>query len=47
MLKLVNKTELMGSYKNSKLANIIAWSTSVIMIVLSGALLWMQVTGRT
>jgi Mn2+/Fe2+ NRAMP family transporter len=47
MLKLVNKTELMGSYRNSKLANIIAWSTSVIMIVLSGALLWMQVTGRT
>ena len=46
MLKLVNRTELMGSYKNSTLANVIAWSTSAIMIALTVALIWMQVTGR-
>jgi Mn2+/Fe2+ NRAMP family transporter len=47
MLKLVNKTELMGSYKNSLLANVIAWGTSVIMIALTVALIWTQVTGRS
>jgi Mn2+/Fe2+ NRAMP family transporter len=47
MLKLVNKTELMGTYKNSRFANIVAWGTSAIMIALTGALIWMQVTGRT
>jgi NRAMP (natural resistance-associated macrophage protein)-like metal ion transporter len=40
MLKLVNKRELMGNYKNSTLANVIAWSTSAIMILLTIALLW-------
>jgi len=47
MLKLVNRSELMGTYKNSRLANLIAWSTSVIMVGLSLALLWAQVTGRS
>ena len=47
MLKLVNRPQLMGTYKNSRFANIVAWGTSAIMIVLTGALLWMQVTGRT
>jgi len=46
MLKLVNKTDLMGTYKNSKLQNIIAWSTSAIMIGLTIALVWMQITGK-
>jgi len=40
MLKLVNKSELMGNYRNSKFANAVAWSTSVIMIGLTGALIW-------
>jgi NRAMP (natural resistance-associated macrophage protein)-like metal ion transporter len=40
MLKLVNRPELMGTYKNSAFANIIAWGTSVIMVVLTGAWLW-------
>lgn len=36
MLLLINKTELMGDYKNSKLFNRIAWATTVIMISLTG-----------
>src|SRR5450755_4376980 len=35
MLLLVNKKELMGEYVNSRLFNIIAWTTTAIMIVLS------------
>jgi Mn2+/Fe2+ NRAMP family transporter len=47
MLKLVNKTDLMGNYKNSKLQNVIAWATSAIMIGLTIALVWTQITGRS
>jgi Mn2+/Fe2+ NRAMP family transporter len=47
MLKLVNKSELMGTYKNSRFANAIAWSTSAIMIVLAAALAWTQLRGQT
>ena len=32
MLLLINKTELMGEYTNSKTFNSIAWGTTVIMI---------------
>jgi NRAMP (natural resistance-associated macrophage protein)-like metal ion transporter len=46
MLKLVNKPELMGNQKNSLLANTIAWGTSVIMILLTAALLYTQITGQ-
>ncbi len=46
MLKLVNKTELMGNYKNSRIANVIAWSTSAIMIGLALALAWTQLRGQ-
>ncbi len=35
MLLLVNRTDLMGSYVNSRAYNVIAWGTSVIMIVLT------------
>jgi Mn2+/Fe2+ NRAMP family transporter len=45
MLKLINKPELMGSYKNSRWANFVAWSTSGIMIALTVALIWTQITG--
>jgi Mn2+/Fe2+ NRAMP family transporter len=45
MLKLVNKTDLMGTYKNSNLQNVIAWATSAIMIGLTIALVWTQITG--
>ena len=39
MLKLINNKELMGDYVNSKTFNIIAWTTVVIMIVLTVALI--------
>ena len=38
MLKLVNKTDLMGTVKNSSWQNVIAWATSAIMIGLTIAL---------
>ena len=38
MLVLINKKELMGEYVNTKLFNIIAWITVVVMIVLTLAL---------
>jgi len=40
MLLLVNRKELMGEYVNSRLYNVIAWGTAVIMIALSIGLLW-------
>jgi len=40
MLLLVNKKELMAEYTNSRAYNIIAWVTTVIMVVLSVAYLW-------
>ena len=45
MLKLINRADLMGRYKNSRLANAIAWTTSVVMVVLTAALLWTTVRG--
>ena len=38
MLYLINNKELMGEYVNSKTFNSIAWTTVVIMIVLTVAL---------
>ena len=40
MLLLVNKRVLMGDYVNSRTYNVIAWITTVVMIVLSLAYLW-------
>ncbi len=40
MLLLVNKKDLMGQYVNSRLYNVIAWATTVIMTVLSIAFFW-------
>jgi len=45
MLKLINKPELMGTYVNSRLGNLIAGSTSVIMIGLTVVYIWMQIRG--
>ncbi|MGH9351103.1 MAG: Nramp family divalent metal transporter [Terriglobia bacterium] len=35
MLRLVNRKDLMGDYRNSRLFNIIAWATCVVMIALT------------
>ncbi len=45
MLKLVNREDLMGESKNSRLANVIGWSTSGIMIVLTVAMVWTTIAG--
>jgi len=46
MLVLINKEELMGEYRNSTWANVIAWSTSVILIALSLAWFGTTMAGR-
>ena len=38
MVLLVNKRELMGRYVNSRFFNIVAWATTIIMIVLTVAM---------
>lgn len=45
MLKLVNREDLMGTYKNSRLANGIAWTTSISVVVLTVAMIWTTVRG--
>ncbi len=40
MLLLVNKKSLMGEYVNSRLFNVIAWATTVIMVGLTVAWFW-------
>jgi len=36
----VNKKELMGDHVNSRFYNIVAWATTVILIVLTLVYLW-------
>jgi len=43
MLTLVNRSDLMGAYTNSRIANVIAWSTSVVMVMLTAALVWTSI----
>ena len=45
MLLLINKKELMGEYANKRTFNIIAWATTVIMILLTALLLYGQMRG--
>ena len=40
MLLLVNKKELMGEYVNSRVFNVIAWATTVVMIALTVGWFW-------
>ncbi|HMK29297.1 MAG TPA: Nramp family divalent metal transporter [Terriglobales bacterium] len=40
MLLLVNKSELMGEFKNSQLYNVVAWATTILLIGLTLGLLW-------
>jgi NRAMP (natural resistance-associated macrophage protein)-like metal ion transporter len=45
MLLLINKKELMGEFVNKPTFNIIAWATTVIMVVLTALLVYGQVRG--
>jgi Mn2+/Fe2+ NRAMP family transporter len=40
MLLLINKRDLMGRYVNSRLFNVIAWTTTVIVVVMTAASIW-------
>jgi NRAMP (natural resistance-associated macrophage protein)-like metal ion transporter len=45
MLKLINKHELMGKYTNTRLFNVIAWTTAIIVTALSLVLVWNNLHG--
>jgi NRAMP (natural resistance-associated macrophage protein)-like metal ion transporter len=47
MLLLINKKDLMGEYVNKPSFNIIAWGTTVIMVVLTALLIYGQLRGAT
>ena len=46
MLMLINRTDLMGEHKNSRLWNIIAWGTSIIVIGMTLVMLWGMMPGH-
>ncbi len=46
MLMLINRSDLMGEYKNSRLWNVIAWSTSIIVIGMTMVMLWGMMPGH-
>ncbi len=39
MMTIINKTEIMGEYVNKKYQNVIGWTTSIVLIILSVVLL--------
>jgi Mn2+/Fe2+ NRAMP family transporter len=46
MLMLINRKDLMGEYKNSRLWNVIAWATSIIVIAMTLIMLWGMMPGH-
>ncbi len=46
MLLLINRHDLMGDHKNSRLWNVIAWSTSIIVIGMTFVMLWGMIPGH-
>jgi len=46
MLLLINRKDLMGEHRNSPLWNVIAWATSVIVIVMTGVMIWGLIPGH-
>src|SRR5260370_27491409 len=47
MLLLINKSELMGKFTNSRFFNVVAWGASVIMVVLPASLIGRVCCGAT
>jgi NRAMP (natural resistance-associated macrophage protein)-like metal ion transporter len=45
MLLLINRESLMGDMRNRPWQNIIAWTTGIIMIVLTAIMLWTSIAG--
>src|ERR1700723_900052 len=46
MLMLINRRDLMGEHKNSRLWNVIAWATSTVVIILTLVMLWGMMPGH-
>jgi NRAMP (natural resistance-associated macrophage protein)-like metal ion transporter len=46
MLMLINRQDLMGNFKNSRLWNLIAWTTSIVVIGLTLTMLWGMMPGH-
>ncbi len=46
MLLLINRHDLMGEHKNSRLWNVIAWGTSIIVIGMTLVMLWGMMPGH-
>ncbi|HXE06190.1 MAG TPA: Nramp family divalent metal transporter [Bryobacteraceae bacterium] len=46
MLLLINRRDLMGDHRNSRLWNIIAWTTSIIVIAMTLIMLWGLLPGH-
>jgi Mn2+/Fe2+ NRAMP family transporter len=46
MLMLINREDLMGEHKNSRLWNWIAWGTSIIVIGMTLVMLWGMLPGH-
>jgi len=46
MLLLINRADLMGDHKNSRLWNWIAWGTSAIVILMTLVMLWGMIPGH-
>ena len=46
MLLLINREDLMGKYKNSRLWNWVAWGTSIVVIGMTMVMLWGMVPGH-
>jgi NRAMP (natural resistance-associated macrophage protein)-like metal ion transporter len=46
MLMLINRVDLMGEHRNSRLWNVIAWGTSLIVIGMTLVMLWGMMPGH-
>jgi NRAMP (natural resistance-associated macrophage protein)-like metal ion transporter len=46
MLLLINRSDLMGQYRNKHLWNIVAWATSIILIGMTFVMLWGMMPGH-
>jgi NRAMP (natural resistance-associated macrophage protein)-like metal ion transporter len=46
MLLLINRVDLMGEHRNSRAWNWIAWGTSIIVIGMTGVMLWGLIPGH-
>ena len=45
MLRLINRSDLMGEFTNTRIYNLVAWGTTVVMIVLTAILAVTSVLG--